>query len=39
MLINAGIRHVVIREDYPDELGKDLLRQARIPIDVLPPQA
>ena len=36
MLINAGARRIVIREDYPDQLGKDLLRQAGIPIDVLP---
>jgi len=36
MLINAGIRRIVIREDYPDQLGKDLLAAAGIPIDVMP---
>jgi dCMP deaminase len=36
MLINAGVKRIVIREDYPDQLGKDLLRQAGIPIEVLP---
>jgi len=39
MLINAGIRRIVIREDYPDQLGKDLLATAGIPIDVLPQAA
>jgi dCMP deaminase len=37
MLINAGIRRIVIREDYPDELGKEILAQAGIPIVILPP--
>ena len=36
MLINAGIRRIVIREDYPDQLGKDLLATAGIPIDIMP---
>lgn len=39
MLINGGIRRVVVREDYPDELGKQMLRQAAIPIDVVGPEA
>ena len=39
MLINAGIRRVVIREDYPDQLGKQMLRAAGIPIEVVPQTA
>lgn len=37
MLINAGVRRIVIREDYPDELGKEMLATAGIPIVVLSP--
>ena len=36
MLINAGIRRVVITEDYPDELAKDMLIQASVEIVKLP---
>ena len=36
MLINSEIRRIVIREDYPDELGKELLATAGIPIEILP---
>lgn len=36
MLINAGICRIVIRDDYPDELGKELLAQAGIPMVMLP---
>lgn len=36
MLINAGVRRIVIREDYPDELGKELLGATGIPIEVIP---
>jgi len=32
MLINAGIRRIVISEDYKDELSKKMLQQANIPI-------
>ena len=36
MLINGGIRRVVVRQDYPDTLGKQLLAIAGIPIDIIP---
>jgi dCMP deaminase len=35
MLINAGIKEIVIRGDYPDKMAKDLLREAKIKIRVL----
>ena len=35
MLINAGIRRIVIRKDYPDKLGKEMLTAAGVPIEVL----
>ncbi|MBN2453172.1 MAG: cytidine/deoxycytidylate deaminase family protein [Candidatus Omnitrophica bacterium] len=30
MIINAGIKEVVIRGDYPDKMSKDLLREAGV---------
>jgi len=38
MIINAGIKRVVIREPYPDELGESLLNEAGVQIDVLGPK-
>jgi len=38
MAINAGIRRIVCREDYPDDLGKALLRLGAVTLDVLPPK-
>lgn len=35
MLINAGIKRIVVREGYPDELAVDILREAGIKIVVL----
>ncbi len=35
MAINAGIGRIVCREDYPDDLGKNLLRQGGVRLDVL----
>ena len=35
MIINAGIRRVVIEEPYPDELGEAMLKEAGVTIDVL----
>ena len=32
MIINAGIKEIVIRGDYPDKLSKDLLKEASIKI-------
>lgn len=35
MLINAGIRRIVIREAYPDELSDQMLKEAGIRVDVM----
>lgn len=32
MLINAGIKEIVIADGYPDKLAKDFLREARIKV-------
>jgi dCMP deaminase len=37
MLINCGIRRIVCTEGYPDRLAKEMLRQARIKVVVVPP--
>ena len=34
MIINAGIKEIVIQGDYPDKMSKDLLREAKIKIRV-----
>jgi dCMP deaminase len=34
MLINGGIARVVTVEDYPDELAKEMLDEARIQVDI-----
>ncbi len=33
MLINSGIKRVVLREGYPDELAAELLEEAGIPVE------
>jgi len=35
MIINAGIKEIVIRGDYPDKLAKDFLNQAKVKVRVL----
>lgn len=35
MIINAGIRRVVIKEAYPDELSEAMLKEAGITIEIL----
>jgi dCMP deaminase len=35
MIINAGIRRIVIREGYPDELASSLLDEAGLEIEKL----
>ncbi|MFH1189792.1 MAG: cytidine/deoxycytidylate deaminase family protein [Candidatus Omnitrophota bacterium] len=32
MIINAGIKEIVIRGDYPDRMSKELLREAKIKV-------
>ena len=38
MLLNAGVRRVVIADDYPDDLSKRMLEQAGVRVQVLRPQ-
>lgn len=35
MLINAGIVRIVTGEDYPDQLAKELLDEAGIPLEII----
>jgi len=35
MIINAGIKEVVIKGDYPDKMAKDFLREAKIKVRVV----
>ena len=35
MIINAGIKEIVIKSDYPDRMSKDILREAKIKIRVV----
>jgi len=35
MIINAGIREVVIHGDYPDKMAKEFLREAKVKVRVL----
>ena len=38
MAINAGVRRIVCRQDYPDDLGKALLSLGKVTLEVLPPE-
>jgi len=35
MIINAGIREIVIRGDYPDRMAKDFLKEAKVKVRVI----
>jgi len=35
MIINAGIKEIVIRGDYPDKMAKEFLREAKVKVRVL----
>jgi dCMP deaminase len=35
MLINAGIKRIVIREAYPDELSEAMLKEAGVRVDIM----
>jgi deoxycytidylate deaminase len=39
MAINAGVKRIVCREDYPDDLGKTLLRLGQVTLEVFTPPA
>ncbi len=35
MIINAGIKRVVITESYPDELAEQMIKEAGVQVDVM----
>ena len=35
MIINAGIKRIVIKEGYPDELAREMLEEAGLKVEVL----
>jgi deoxycytidylate deaminase len=35
MIINAGIKEVVIRGDYPDAMAKEFLKKAKVKVRTL----
>jgi dCMP deaminase len=37
MAINAGVTRIVCREDYPDDLGKTLLKLGKVTLEVYQP--
>ena len=36
MIINAGLKRIVVRDGYPDELAKEILDEAEMEIEYLP---
>lgn len=36
MIINSGIKRVYITNPYPDKFGEDLMKEAGIPVEVIP---
>jgi deoxycytidylate deaminase len=37
MAINAGIKRIVCQQDYPDDLGKTMLRDGGVRLEVFQP--
>ena len=35
MLINADVKRIVTEDDYPDDLAKDMLAEAKIKVDIM----
>ena len=35
MIINAGIKRIVIKESYPDELAQQMIKEAGIQVDIM----
>jgi len=35
MMINAGVKRVVVTEDYPDELAKEMFAEAGITVEII----
>ena len=38
MIINAGIKRIVIEDDYPDQLAPSMLKEAQVTVDKIPLQ-
>lgn len=38
MIINAGISRIVVREGYPDELAKEILKEADLKVEIKEPE-
>jgi len=36
MLINAGVLRIVAAEEYPDDFARELLSQAKVPVEIRP---
>jgi dCMP deaminase len=36
MIVNAGIKRIVVREGYPDDLAKEILEEAGLTVERLP---
>ena len=36
MLVNAGLKRIVVRSGYPDELAKKILDEAGLEVELLP---
>jgi dCMP deaminase len=34
LIINAGIRRIVIKDSYPDEMSKQMLKEAKVKIQI-----
>ena len=39
MVINAGIKRIVVREGYPDELSRQILKEAKLRVELFKPEA
>ncbi len=39
MVINAGIKRIVVRKGYPDELSRQILKEAKLKVELFKPKA
>ena len=35
MIINAGIRRIVVRDGYPDKMAQEMLKEANLAVEIL----
>jgi dCMP deaminase len=38
MVINAGIQRIVVQDGYPDRLSREMLKEAKLRVETLPPR-